>query len=71
MGVLTEMQTTVSAITDSGVMVNRRGAPDVISADSIIIAVGLKPDQGLADNFRGTAPEVFSIGDCVKPLMIR
>jgi pyruvate/2-oxoglutarate dehydrogenase complex dihydrolipoamide dehydrogenase (E3) component len=71
MGVLTEMQTTVEAITDRGVMVNRKGVSDIISADSVILAVGLKSDHALVDKFRGTALEVFSIGDCVKPRMIR
>jgi 2,4-dienoyl-CoA reductase (NADPH2) len=71
MGVLTEMQTTVEAITDRGVMVNRKGVSDMISADSVILAVGLKSDHALVDKFRGTAFEVFSIGDCVKPRMIR
>ncbi|MDQ5986322.1 MAG: Metal reductase [Syntrophus sp. SKADARSKE-3] len=71
MGVLTEMQTTVEAITDRGVMVSRKRVSDMISADSIVIVVGLKPDRTLSENFRGTAPEIYSIGDCVKPRMIR
>jgi 2,4-dienoyl-CoA reductase-like NADH-dependent reductase (Old Yellow Enzyme family)/thioredoxin reductase len=71
MGVRTETQTTVEEITDKGVMVNRKGVSDFISADSVILAVGLKSDHALAESFRGAAPEVFSIGDCVKPRMIR
>jgi hypothetical protein len=53
------------------VMVNRKGVSDFIPADAVILAVGLKSDQAIAESFRGTAPEVFSIGDCVKPRMIR
>ncbi len=71
MGVLAETQATVEEITDKGVMVNRKGVSDFIPADAVILAVGLKSDQAIAESFRGAAPEVFSIGDCVKPRMIR
>jgi 2,4-dienoyl-CoA reductase (NADPH2) len=71
MGVRTETHTTVEEITDKGVVVNRKGVSGFLPADAVILAVGLKSDRALADKFQGAAPDVFSIGDCVKPRMIR
>ena len=71
MGIRMETHTIVEAITDKGVMVNRKGIPDFIEADFVVLAVGLKSDPALPEKFRSAAPEVFSIGDCVEPRMIK
>jgi 2,4-dienoyl-CoA reductase-like NADH-dependent reductase (Old Yellow Enzyme family)/thioredoxin reductase len=71
MGIRMETRTTVEEIKEKGVVVNRKGVPDYIEADFVVLAVGLKSDPALPETFRLSAPEVFSIGDCVEPRMIR
>ncbi|MDD4996573.1 MAG: FAD-dependent oxidoreductase [Syntrophales bacterium] len=71
MGIRMETHTTVEAITAKGVRVNRKGVSDFIEADFVVLAVGLKADPALTEKFRSTAPEVFLIGDCVEPRMIK
>ncbi len=38
-----------------------------LPADTIILAVGVQPLDGLADEIKGLVPEVYTIGDCVMP----
>jgi NADH dehydrogenase FAD-containing subunit len=71
MGIRMETHTIVEEITDKGVKVNRKGIPDFIEGDFVVLAVGLKSDPALPEKFRAAAPEVFSIGDCVEPRMIK
>ncbi len=39
-------------------------------ADTVVLCTGLKANRELADSFRGLAPEVYVIGDCVVPRKI-
>jgi NADH dehydrogenase FAD-containing subunit len=71
MGIRMETKTVVEEITEKGVKVNRKGDPDFIEGDFVVLAVGLKSDPALPGKFRSAAPEVFSIGDCVEPRMIK
>jgi 2,4-dienoyl-CoA reductase-like NADH-dependent reductase (Old Yellow Enzyme family)/thioredoxin reductase len=71
MGVRMETGTTVEAITEKGVKVNRKGEPAFIEGDFVVLAVGLKSDPALPGKFQQAAPEVFFIGDCVEPRMIK
>lgn len=71
MGVRMETHTTVEEITAKGVKVNRKGNPEFIDGDFVVLAVGLRTDPALSEKFRGAAPEVYSIGDCVQPRMIK
>jgi 2,4-dienoyl-CoA reductase-like NADH-dependent reductase (Old Yellow Enzyme family)/thioredoxin reductase len=70
-GVQMKTGTTVVEITDKGVKVNQDGTPGFIEGDAVVLAVGLKVDEKLAESFQGKAPEVYSVGDCVKPRMIK
>ncbi|MCK9231024.1 MAG: FAD-dependent oxidoreductase [Syntrophales bacterium] len=70
MGVRMETGTTVEAITDRGVRVKRRGEVGMIEGDCVVLAVGLKADSTLPDSF-GHAGELYAVGDCVDPRMIR
>ncbi len=70
-GVQMKTGTTVEEITDKGVKVSQNGTPGFIEGDAVVLAVGLKADEKLAGSFRGKAPEVYSVGDCVKPRMIK
>lgn len=71
MGVRMETHTAVEEITEKGVKVNRKGEPAFITADFVVLAVGLKADPALPEKFRDAAPEVITVGDCVQPRMIK
>jgi 2,4-dienoyl-CoA reductase-like NADH-dependent reductase (Old Yellow Enzyme family)/thioredoxin reductase len=71
MGVRLEAHTIVTAITEKGVSVKRRGEAAFIEADSIVLAVGLKIDPSLLEQFRAAATEFIAVGDCVQPRMIK
>jgi len=66
-GARLETGASVTEITDRGVRINKAGSTDFIEADTIILAGGLKPDTGLAEEFSGRGPVVYSIGDCAEP----
>jgi 2,4-dienoyl-CoA reductase-like NADH-dependent reductase (Old Yellow Enzyme family)/thioredoxin reductase len=42
------------------------GRPNSVSAQNIILAVGMKPKIAEADSFMGITPKYFEVGDCVK-----
>lgn len=71
MGVRMETHTAVEEITENGVKVNRKGEPAFITADFVVLAVGLKADPALPEKFRDAAPEVITVGDCIQPRMIK
>jgi len=71
LGIRLENRTTVEEITETGVKVNRRGTPEFIEADAVVLAAGLRVDPQTVEEFRGKAREVYVIGDCVRPRMIR
>jgi len=43
------------------------GERDEIPCDTVILAVGTKPNDGLYDELVGKVPEVYKIGDCARP----
>ncbi len=71
MSIRMETQTQVEKIGEKGVHVVRKGTPEFINGDSVVLAVGLKTSPDIIDSFRGVAPEIYSIGDCVQPRMIK
>ncbi|HOI75895.1 MAG TPA: FAD-dependent oxidoreductase [Syntrophales bacterium] len=71
LGIRLENRTTVEEITDRGVKVNRQGTPEFIEADWVVLAAGLRVDLKAVEAFRGMAPEVIVVGDCVRPRMIK
>lgn len=38
-----------------------------IEADTVVLAVGYQADQGFVDKFRGSAPDLHAIGNCLAP----
>jgi NADH dehydrogenase FAD-containing subunit len=70
-GIEMKTRTTVEEITDKGVKVNQNGTPGFIEGDIVVLAAGLKADEKLLETFLGRAPEVYTVGDCVKPRMIK
>jgi 2,4-dienoyl-CoA reductase-like NADH-dependent reductase (Old Yellow Enzyme family)/thioredoxin reductase len=71
LGIRLENRTTVEEITETGVKVNRQGNPEIIEADAVVLAAGLRVDPKTVEAFQGKAREVYVIGDCVRPRMIR
>ncbi len=66
--VLTDLR--AAEITKAGVNVKsvRDGAEHSVPADTVIYAVGLRPEREKADMLREIAPEYYQIGDCLKAM---
>jgi 2,4-dienoyl-CoA reductase (NADPH2) len=63
-GVAMETLSKVIAITDRGVRVVQGGSKEtVFEADTVLLALGLKENLGLADKLKGKVPEVYVVGD--------
>jgi len=69
-----EVETLVGAriqkIAGDGVVVSVDGAEELIAADSVVLALGLKPRSELAESLSAAPFEVVAVGDCVKPRKI-
>jgi 2-enoate reductase len=60
--------TSVLEITDDGITVaGKGGRRSTLEADTVVLALGLEPCNGLAEALRDKVPEVYAIGDCVEP----
>ncbi|MCF0120556.1 MAG: NADH:flavin oxidoreductase, partial [Oscillospiraceae bacterium] len=61
-----------TAVTDDGLLcIDSDGREELICADTVVLAAGLRPRRDEVDALRGTAPEVRVIGDCYTPANIR
>jgi len=56
--------------TEEGAIVDAEGSRTELKADSIVLALGFKPESTLRDELEGKVPELFAIGDCVEPRRI-
>jgi len=55
-------------ITDEGLaLIDKEGNRQIIKADTIIYAVGVKSDKSLAEELEGKVPALYRIGDCLEP----
>lgn len=62
----------VETIGMSGVVVRLGdGTESVLNTDTVIVAIGMKPQNGLLSELRHTVSEVHAIGDCVKPRKVK
>ncbi len=50
----------------SVVLIDREGREQTLEADTVVIAAGTRPNDGLADDLRKMVPELYSAGDCVE-----
>jgi 2-enoate reductase len=57
----------VVEIRDNGVMAINEGSLFVFKADTVILAVGALPENGLIDRLASAVPELHAIGDCLEP----
>jgi 2,4-dienoyl-CoA reductase (NADPH2) len=55
---------TVEEITDKGVVYTLDGKKTTLEVDTVVIAIGSKPNDTLYKALKGAAPKVYPIGDC-------
>lgn len=65
-GAIILTNTIAETIIESGIIVSRNGEQNSIKADNIILSVGYRGKENFIDSFKGLAPEIYSIGNCVK-----
>jgi len=58
-------------ITDKGIRIENSGGKEVLEADTIAVAMGLKPEANLVDKLKDAHFPVHAIGDCVQPRKIQ
>ncbi|MFC1919097.1 FAD-dependent oxidoreductase [Chloroflexota bacterium] len=57
----------VVQITANGVYIAFENELFFLKADTVVLAVGVKPENKLVDSLKSIVPEVHAIGDCVQP----
>jgi len=67
LGCATQKEVKATGITPEGLEIETADGPGFLSADSIVIAVGSKPENKLADDLEGQVPEIHTIGDAKEP----
>lgn len=70
-GIKMETNTTVQEITEEGVKVRRGDVAGFIRGDAVVLAVGFTANQPFNEKIKEKVPEVYAIGDCVQPRMIK
>ncbi|HQG31373.1 MAG TPA: FAD-dependent oxidoreductase [Deltaproteobacteria bacterium] len=70
-GVKLEANTTVTGITEQGVSVVKNEVPGFVPGDTVVLAAGFRADPEKLERFKGSAAEVYSVGDCVKARTIK
>jgi len=66
-GVKTFTSTKVERISEKEVFATKNGERLTLPADSVVLAVGSKPNKSLAEAIKEKIPEIYEIGDCVEP----
>jgi len=66
-GVEALTSTEAKAITDAGVTVEEVGQTRTVNADSVVLAVGFKPNTGLWEALKDKVPGLHLIGDAARP----
>jgi len=71
-GVCVLTDANLGRITDEGAVIfnKRRRYQAELKADTVVLAVGLKPEKGLARALEGKVAEIHCIGDCQEPRKI-
>jgi len=55
----------IEAITDKGLTITtKEGERKTLAADTIVPALPMMPDTEFVKSLKGTAPEIYQIGDC-------
>ncbi len=69
-GVRVMTSTKISRIVKAGVMIAADGDEQLLKADNVILAVGMKPRAELSEGLTGKLPAIHTVGDCVVPRKI-
>lgn len=69
-GVRVEVRAKVKEITPRGVKAQRDGETAIFAGDTVVIAVGMKPQNQLAKELEGKVPQLYCVGDCLEPKKI-
>ena len=64
LGVRILTNATVEEITKTGVILNRNGKSDSLEADTVVLALGNKPNRELASQLEELGIEFNIVGDC-------
>ena len=67
LGIPTHTSTPVLEIAEDSVVVRAAGEIVALPADTVVLAVGVVPVDGLARELEGTVAEIHMIGDCLQP----
>lgn len=65
-GVQAHTSTRVIEIANTGVVASSDGGIAIFETDSVVLAVGMKPNDELVQRLQGKAAEVYVIGDCAE-----
>jgi len=64
-------KSTFHEVTSEGLIVqDREGRHRLIAGDTIVFATGMKPNNSLKEKLQGGVPELYEVGDCIKPRRI-
>ena len=67
-GVAFRLEVALSAVTETSVVVaDASGRPAEVPADTVVLALGMRPLSDTVASLRGLAPETFVVGDCAGP----
>ncbi len=66
-GVELHLSTRADKITEEGVYCTSEKGEEFFAGDSVIYAVGMRPNRDAAEALRFCAPEFYMIGDCITP----
>jgi 2-enoate reductase len=69
-GVVQLLESKVTEFTDGGVIIETRSGNKEIKVDTVVLALGLRPETRLLDELCQTGRKVVAIGDCVAPRKI-
>ncbi|MBC7075809.1 MAG: FAD-dependent oxidoreductase [Syntrophomonadaceae bacterium] len=71
MGIKIFDQTTVKEITPAGVKAENNGKETFINADTVVTAVGSRPERSLYEDLKQELSEVHLLGDAVQPSTLK
>ncbi len=61
---------TIKEITDGGVVIIRDGQEEFLECDNVVLAMGIVPVNGLAEQLEGKVAEIHVIGDAKRPARV-
>ena len=67
LGVKIMTRTKAVGVSPDGLEVERERGRDLLAADSVVIATGSRPENGLVHQIHGMVPEIYTVGDAREP----